>query len=345
MKTLSALVFFLLFISTAYAGGLKKIYMWVEYPKSANFRHGVSIKLNETVVAKLIPGELVCIKVYGDKKYKIAMLDDDDKVLAETKSDTLKEDFSYMMGSARGKNSTVEKMALRDKQDFMATRAYFRTFDAFEDGLNDDPIETSYGSCFLISPEGYIVTNIHVVENHRSIKIKGIEGNFDKEYEAEVAAKDEKSDLAVLRLKDKTVKFTTPPYALRTQGVNTGEDISVLGYPLGPKLGDEIKLTTGVISAKSGYKGNAAEFQISAPAQPGNSGGPLFDAQGYIIGVVYAKVMGAENITYAVKAPFVQTLVATLPEAHISDKNTIESQNLPQRVAACSKYIYIIKCE
>lgn len=66
-------------------------------------------------------------------------------------------------------------------------------------------------------------------------------------------------------------------------------------------MGDEIKLTTGVISSKTGFQGDVSLYQISAPIQPGNSGGPLFDNKGNLIGIVNAKHKGAENVGYAIK--------------------------------------------
>ena len=69
---------------------------------------------------------------------------------------------------------------------------------------------------------------------------------------------------------------------MNTTTSEVGEEVFVLGYPLTATMGDEIKLTTGVISSKSGFQGDISQYQISAPVQPGNSGGPLFDSKGNI---------------------------------------------------------------
>ena len=72
---------------------------------------------------------------------------------------------------------------------------------------------------------------------------------------------------------------------------------------------NEVKLTNGIVSSKSGYRGDVSTYQISAPVQPGNSGGPLFDSKGNVVGIVNAGVPGAENVGYAIKTSYLKNLV------------------------------------
>lgn len=74
---------------------------------------------------------------------------------------------------------------------------------------------------------------------------------------------------------------------------DVGEDIYVLGYPLTATMGEEVKLTNGIINAKTRFDGDVYQYQISTPVQPGNSGEPLIDYNGNVIGVVCAKHRGA----------------------------------------------------
>ena len=101
--------------------------------------------------------------------------------------------------------------------------------------------------------------------------IKGIKGNFTKGYNAEVVAKDIQNDLAILKVHDVIIPSASIPYSIKSNNAEVGEEVFVLGYPLTSTMGDEIKLTTGVISARSGFLGNVSLYQISAPIQPGNS--------------------------------------------------------------------------
>ena len=78
-------------------------------------------------------------------------------------------------------------------------------------------------------------------------------------------------------------------------------------------MGDEVKLTNGIISSKSGFQGDVTSYQITAPVQQGNSGGPLFDSKGNIIGIINAKHAGAENASYAIKASYLMNLIDLMP--------------------------------
>lgn len=109
--------------------------------------------------------------------------------------------------------------------------------------------ETWGGSAFALK-DGYLVTNYHVVENANSIKIIGVKGDFNIEYNATVIASDKTNDLALLRISDsRFAGFGIIPYSVKSTSAQVGEDIFVLGYPLTSSMGDEIKLTTGVILA------------------------------------------------------------------------------------------------
>ncbi|MDE6689977.1 MAG: serine protease [Prevotella sp.] len=131
---------------------------------------------------------------------------------------------------------------------------------------------------------GYIATNYHVVENANNISVYGVKGNSTIKYSASVIATDKVNDLALIQIKDNQFNgFGEIPYRVKTTTSNVGENVFVLGYPLITTMGNEIKLTTGVISSKTGFMGDVSLYQISAPIQPGNSGGPLFDNQGNLL--------------------------------------------------------------
>lgn len=201
------------------------------------------------------------------------------------------------------------------------------------------------GTGFALN-NGYIATNYHVVDNAKSIKVQGIKGDFNIKYNATVVASDKFNDLAIVKINDSRFNgFGTIPYRVKTSTSEVGEDVFVLGYPLTTTMGDEIKLTTGVISSKTGFQGDVALYQISAPIQPGNSGGPLFDGKGNLIGIVNAKHMEAENVGYAIKTSYLNNLVETSSSTSLlPTNNSISGMSLSNKVKSLKNFVFMIKC-
>jgi len=198
---------------------------------------------------------------------------------------------------------------------------------------------------FAISQNGIIVTNYHVIENATKIKVKGIKGDFSKSYSAKVIVSDKNNDLAILKIDD--YSFTTLgtiPYMINNNSANVGENIFVLGYPLTATMGEEIKLTNGIISSKSGFQGDITSYQMTAPIQPGNSGAPMFDKDGNIVGIVNAKHVGVENAGYAVKTSYLFNLIDALPTTlKLPSVNTLKGKTLSSQVELANKFVYIIE--
>lgn len=200
------------------------------------------------------------------------------------------------------------------------------------------------GTGFALT-NNYIVTNYHVVDNAKSIQIQGVNGNFTNKYNATVVATDKYNDLALLKVSGCHISSLEIPYSVKTSTSEVGEEVFVLGYPLTSTMGDEIKLTTGVISSKTGFQGDVSLYQISAPIQPGNSGGPLFDSNGNIIGIVSSKHRGAENVGYAIKASYLRNLMESAVSTNILPQNNkISSLNLSNKVKSVKNYVYYITC-
>lgn len=193
---------------------------------------------------------------------------------------------------------------------------------------------------------GYILTNHHVIDEANTIDIYGIGGDFTRSYKAKVIGSDKVNDLALLKIVDSDFKgFGNIPYSFKSKLSDVGEDIYVLGYPLTATMGEEIKLTNGIISAKTGYNGDVTQYQISAPVQLGNSGGPLLDYNGNVIGVICAKHGGAENVTYAIKTSQVKNLIESVSDLSIiNTTNQLSAKTLKEQVKLVNKFVYIIKC-
>jgi S1-C subfamily serine protease len=201
------------------------------------------------------------------------------------------------------------------------------------------------GSGFALSTSGLIVTNYHVVNGADHITVRGINGDFSKKLNAKVVLVDKNNDLAIIKIDDNSFHaIKSIPYNINNQNSDVGENVFALGYPLRATMGDEIKLTNGIISSKSGYQGDITSYQISVPIQPGNSGGPLLNKQGDVIGIVNAKLTNAEDVSYAVKVNYLMNLVELLSEPVVKKHvNPLSQLPLSEQVKSIKNFIYIIE--
>ena len=203
------------------------------------------------------------------------------------------------------------------------------------------------GSGFAINGEGYLATCYHVIEGARRVRIRGVNGDFDHPVMAVVFATDRDNDLAILKITDNG--FTglgSLPYRIKTSGSEVGEEVFTLGYPLRSVMGDEIKLTNGVISACSGYQGDMASYQLSATVQSGNSGCPVFNANGEVIGIVNSRLENIESASYAIKE---QYLIRLIQKQGIQLSSTgvrsMANEPMTTKVRTVKPYIYIVEVE
>ncbi len=180
------------------------------------------------------------------------------------------------------------------------------------------------GSGFFISNLGHIITNQHLIDNCPKITIGD---NVDKLVPAELIEVDSVNDLALLRIKNlkfisnktqtfiKRLSIKIVPLAsdglMRKNDVKGGEDIIVAGFPYGTMFSKTIKVTKGIVSSTRGIGDDSGQFQIDAAVQPGNSGGPIYDRYGNIVGIVVAQLnklkmaetIGSvpENVNFGIK--------------------------------------------
>lgn len=194
---------------------------------------------------------------------------------------------------------------------------------------------------------GYIVTNNHVTDEAANIEIFGVNGDFTKGYKAKVIGKDKVSDLAILQIEDPTLSssWDLPPYSINYTMADVGEDVFALGYPLIGTMGEEVKLTNGIISSRSGFEGDVTNYQISVPIQPGNSGGPMFNENGELVGIICAKHEGTENVGYAIKTSYLKNLIESIASPTIiPTNNTLKGKALKDQVKSIRNNVFLIKC-
>lgn len=211
--------------------------------------------------------------------------------------------------------------------------------------LNNLTRTISSGTGFALASNGLIVTNYHVIAGAASINVKGINGDFSTSYKAKLILFDRANDLAIIQIEDHNFcSIDSIPYIIKPISSDVGENIFVLGFPLRASMGDEIKLTNGIISSKTGFQGDITAYQISAPIQPGNSGGPLFNKEGGLIGIIKAKHRIAENVSYAIKVSYLKNLIELLPVLPLlNNESYISDLPLSEQVKVLNKYVYVIE--
>lgn len=183
------------------------------------------------------------------------------------------------------------------------------------------PVLRSYGSGFFIDDTGYLLTNAHVVRHCGDTRLRFGDGRIEP---ALIVAGDEDNDLALLKMAGRSPGFARfrggPPIRL-------GDSVVVFGYPLAGYLSTSGNLSTGLVASLSGARDNEAEMQISAPIQRGNSGGPVVDQTGHVVGVVVAKsnttpidddhVEVIQNANFAIKADVARAFLDGLGVSYV----------------------------
>lgn len=179
------------------------------------------------------------------------------------------------------------------------------------DASSRQEAKISSGTAFFVDTSGHLMTNAHVIEGCTQIAVNGAAGNF----QARLVARDATNDLALLKADASLQKVPQLRTAMRL-----GENVAAFGYPLSGLLSTSGNFTLGNVTALTGLADDTRYFQISTPVQPGNSGGPLLDGSGNIVGIVSAKLNAlkameatngdiAQNVNFAIKASLIGTFL------------------------------------
>ncbi len=170
------------------------------------------------------------------------------------------------------------------------------------------PRKRSTGTGFIVSADGYILTNNHVVAGCAEVRIKPLV--------VPVVARNEERDLALLKVSANFNRFAT----FRSSDIRKGETVVVAGFPLPGVLASDLKVTTGTVNGLAGPGNDKTLLQLSAPVQKGNSGGPLLDLSGHVVGVVLGKLDALklaratgdipQNVNFAIKGNVARNFLA-----------------------------------
>ena len=308
-------------------------------------------------------------KIFGENWYRFAVIKQNDKYVAfileaenpHFKQGDIKAYFeqiksnlfgtTYVMGDKSTKEilsmyeDGILSFAIGEDVTTIALKVYPADMGSTTpaESTNNDNIK-AIGSGFFVS-DRIIATNYHVIEDANKLQIV-VKNDIDiKTYNARILITDKVNDLALVSIVDKEfIGVNDIPYSLCPETKEVGTSVFTMGYPLSFILGDEIKITDGIISAKTGYQGEISTYQISAPIQPGNSGGALFDKNGVLIGITSATVPGAQNVNYAIKSIYLKNLIDSAPILiDLPQGKDLTSKGLTDLVKILSPYIVHIR--
>lgn len=203
---------------------------------------------------------------------------------------------------------------------------------------------TGAGTGFLIDTKGYLVTNAHVVKDAAHIAVQSDNGN---EYRAKIVYTDADKDIAILKITDHNFKpLSSIPYSIKRSTSDLAEPIFTLGYPK-----NDIVYGDGYISSKTGFNGDTLSCQITIPANKGNSGSPILNKNGEVIGVLSKKENIVEGAAFALRSKYIFDALSQLQKdddyknIKLPSTSSLKGKDRMQQVKAITDYVFMVKVD
>jgi serine protease Do len=232
----------------------------------------------------------------------------------------------------RRKVSSLEKQSSSQSAEINAVRKKIEPGTAVSFG----------GTGFLIDPSGYLVTSAHVLTDATGVILQN---NAGHEYHARILVSDRSRDLAILKIEDEDFSpRASLPYGISRTGIELAEPVFTMGYPK-----DEVVYGEGYLSASSGLEGDTLSYQISISANPGNSGGPVINRKGEVIGILNARQVRAEGVVFAIRSRNIHKLVEEMKandierELKLSTSSQLKGLDRVEQVRRIQDCIYMVK--
>jgi S1-C subfamily serine protease len=218
-----------------------------------------------------------------------------------------------------------------------------REIDQIKNGIITAPvIYKTGGTGFLLTTQGLLVTNAHVVSNANNIAVQNTQG---VDFGARVLYIDNDRDIAILKIDDTAFKSPASiPYNIKNGKGEIAEPIYTLGYPR-----RDIVYGEGYLSAETGFKGDTLSYQIAIDANPGNSGGPILNKNGEVIGILSAKQITAEGVVFATQSKYIFKALnelgkdSSLTLNKPATSSSLKGLSRQQQVKKVSNFIYLVK--
>ncbi|AHF17050.1 S1C family serine protease [Niabella soli] len=211
------------------------------------------------------------------------------------------------------------------------------------------PPEITYssgGTGFIIDNKGLLVTNAHVIQNARSIAVANAAG---VEYFAEVVYTDPVRDIALVKITDKDFKTLPPiPYGFTRKMAELAEPVFTLGYPR-----EDIVYNQGYLSSKTGYNGDTLSCQIEIAANRGNSGSPILDNSGDVIGILNGRQKDQEGVAFFVRSRNLYNILSeiknkekadtSIQNVRLNTRSTLTNLSRQQQAKKIQDYVFMVK--
>lgn len=212
----------------------------------------------------------------------------------------------------------------------------------------DETKGRSSGTGFVVSTKGHLLTNNHVVRRCTNVDMLLPTGET---VSGRVLARDSRNDLALIQ----SARMFSSVASFRKSPIRSGENVIALGYPYRGLLAADVNVSVGIVSAMAGIRNDTSQLQISAPVQPGNSGGPLLDQAGAVAGVVVAKLDALEvakavgdipqNVNFAIKGELAQAFLRSHDIEPRSTPETARSSPVAELVQIARGYTFLVECD
>lgn len=194
---------------------------------------------------------------------------------------------------------------------------------------------------FLADARGYIITNAHVVDHAKNLIVENKKG---EQFFAKPVYTNAATDLAILKITDTSFqRVNNLPYTFKKSLSDLAEPIFTLGYPR-----EEVVYGEGYLSAQSGYSGDTSSYQINISVNPGNSGGPLINRNGEIIGVISSKETNADGVVFAIKSKNIYDALKEVKKENkdtikLSSSNSLKGLSRTQQIKKLEEFVYKVK--
>lgn len=212
----------------------------------------------------------------------------------------------------------------------------------FPSPVKEPIVYTTGGTGFIVDTKGYLVTNAHVVAGAKSIAVQNSKG----EYFARVVYTDVMKDIAILKIEDDEFKpFSSIPYAVSKSSAALADPIFTLGYPR-----NEIVYGQGYLSSETGFKGDTLSCQIEIAANRGNSGSPILNKNGEVVGILNGRQTNAEGVVFAIQGKHIYKVLddlkkqdTTYQRVKLTSKSSIAGLDRTQQVKKLEDYVFMVK--
>lgn len=245
-----------------------------------------------------------------------------------------------------------QKVQTRQSANFKALRKDVdrikRSQSVLINNLNAVPKKTEIapanysGTGFALTHDGYFITSLHVIKDADSVFIQNQNAQT---YKAVTVFRNEAADIAILKVVSPNFEsYKTIPYSFTEKSGNIGEHVFTLGFPR-----EDMVYGEGALSAASGFEGDTVSYQVSIPVNPGNSGGPLIDDKGNIIGLISGLQTETQGAAFAVKSQSIISIIHDLAKDSLDEgfklnkRNNLVGLSRVNQIKMLKDYIVTIK--